>query len=112
MGVKIMKTRVSTIEDFEKVMKDTPDFLLIKHSLTCPISSSAFEEYGQFVKDNPDIQAFYLYVQEDRPLSNYIAETYGIKHESPQALYIKNGDVVWNASHWKITNSSLTNVVL
>jgi bacillithiol system protein YtxJ len=50
---------------------------------------------------------YYLHVQEARALSNYIAETYSIKHESPQALLFKDGKVVWDASHWKITYASL-----
>jgi bacillithiol system protein YtxJ len=105
-----MKTRLSTIEDFEKVKVQSNEFLLVKHSLTCPISSAAFEEYEKFVEDHPTIQAYYLYVQDDRPLSNYIAETYSVQHESPQALLFKDGEVVWTASHWKISYSSLSDL--
>ena len=38
---------------------------------------------------------------------NHIAEKYQIKHESPQAILFSQNNVVWNASHWKITNKSL-----
>jgi bacillithiol system protein YtxJ len=106
-----MKTRVSTIAQFEEIKMNNAEFLLIKHSLTCPISTAAFEEYEDFVKENADVSTLYLYVQEERDLSNYIAEKHEIKHESPQALYFKNGEVVWNASHWKITNRSLTEAI-
>ncbi|MBM6616409.1 bacillithiol system redox-active protein YtxJ [Bacillus suaedaesalsae] len=102
-----MKKRVSTIEQFEHVVKENKEFLLIKHSLTCPVSGAAFEEYEKFTEENKDVNTYYLYVQDDRPLSNYIAETCSIKHESPQVLLFKDGQVVWNASHWKITNKSL-----
>ncbi|WP_456277966.1 bacillithiol system redox-active protein YtxJ [Bacillus sp. AK128] len=107
-----MKTRVSEIEEFEKLKQENSEFLFVKHSLTCPVSTAAFDEYHQFVEEHPDVQTFYLFVQEDRPLSNYIAETYGIKHESPQALYFKNGEVVWTATHWKITSQSLKTAIL
>jgi bacillithiol system protein YtxJ len=105
-----MKTRLSTVEDFEKAMVQSNEFLLMKHSLTCPISSAAYEEYEKFEEEHPSIPTYYLYVQDDRPLSNYIAETYSVQHESPQALLFKNGKVVWNASHWKITYSSLLDI--
>lgn len=49
----------------------------------------------------------YLKVQESRPLSNYIAEQYGIKHESPQAFIFTNGNVKWHASHSQITAQAL-----
>ncbi|MBM7660502.1 bacillithiol system protein YtxJ [Bacillus mesophilus] len=106
-----MKTRVSTIEQFENIKVSTSEFLVIKHSLTCPVSTAAFDEYEKFVNDHADVPTFYLYVQEERDLSNYIAEKHEIKHESPQALFFKNGEVVWNASHWKITNRSLTEAI-
>ncbi|WP_246941294.1 bacillithiol system redox-active protein YtxJ [Bacillus pinisoli] len=107
-----MKTRISTVEEFEKLVNEEHDFLFIKHSLTCPVSLAAFDEYHLFVEANSTIPTYYLYVQEDRPLSTYIADTYGVKHESPQALHFKNGEVIWNASHWKITNRSLTEALI
>ncbi len=103
----MLKTRVSSIEDFNQIVTTTKEFLLVKHSLTCPISTTAFEEYEKFVQGNPAIPTYYLFVQDDRPLSNYITETFSIKHESPQAIWFKDGKVVWNASHWNITFRSL-----
>lgn len=100
------KLQVTTIEEFENIVSSNEKLLLIKHSLTCPISGNAFEEYENFTKEN-DFPTYYLYVQEARPLSNYIAEKYEVKHESPQALLFENGKVKWHASHWDITKSSL-----
>lgn len=103
-----MKSRISTVDQFKIVLEQYNEFLFIKHSLTCPISTSAFEEYEKFEEDHQSLPTFYLFVQDDRPLSNYIAETFSVKHESPQALLFRNGDVTWHASHWKITYSELT----
>jgi bacillithiol system protein YtxJ len=44
-------------------------------------------------------------------LSNLIAQRFGIRHESPQALLIKDERVVWHASHWAITSESLSNAL-
>ena len=89
--------KLETVEQFERVKKETNRFLFVKHSLTCPISRAAFGECEKFAADHP--------------LSNYIAETTGVKHESPQALLFENGKVVWHASHWAITYDALrTNI--
>ena len=104
------KSQVTTIEEFNNIEGTMDLFLLIKHSLSCRISGNAFEEYENFTKEN-DFPTYYLYVQEARPLSNYIAETYAVKHESPQALLFKNGEVKWHASHWDITKSSLKQAI-
>ena len=104
--------KVELIEQFEKALKEHKRFLFIKHSLTCPISQSAFEEYEKFAEDHPEVATYYLYVQEARPLSNYIAETFGVKHESPQALLFENGSVVWHTYHWNITYDTLTKQIV
>ncbi|RFU66250.1 bacillithiol system redox-active protein YtxJ [Peribacillus glennii] len=102
--------KIETKEQFEE-LANKDSFLLIKHSLTCPISGAAFEEYESFLEDHGAVKTAYLAVQEARELSNHVAETYGIKHESPQAILFKNGQPVWNASHWKITADSLSKAV-
>ncbi|AMQ21483.1 bacillithiol system redox-active protein YtxJ [Geobacillus sp. JS12] len=100
--------KLETIEQFDRVMKETERFLFVKHSLTCPISQAAFGECEKFAADHPELPIYCLYVQEARPLSNYIAETTEVKHESPQVLLFENGRVVWHASHWAITYGALS----
>lgn len=103
--------KLETVEQFERVKKETNRFLFVKHSLTCPISRAAFGECEKFAADHPELAVYCLYVQEARLLSNYIAETTGVKHESPQALLFENGKVVWHTSHWAITYDALrTNI--
>lgn len=105
------KIQVESIDQFHEIVQANNKFLLFKHSLTCPISKDAYSQFEKFVMNNKDAPAFYLYVQQARPLSNYIAETYQIKHESPQALLFEDGKVTWNASHWRITEEVLNNKV-
>lgn len=89
---------------------DGGDLLLLKHSNTCPISQEAYEEYEQFTSNN-SLPSYYLVVQESRELSNYVAEKFHIKHESPQAIFFSKGDVAWHASHFKITAKALEQAV-
>lgn len=102
-----MLERLSSESDFELALKNDEKVLVFKHSATCPVSQTAYEEYEAFIKANESFKTYYLVVQEDRPLSNHIAETFHVKHESPQALLFKNGDVIWHDSHWRITADSL-----
>jgi bacillithiol system protein YtxJ len=104
---KVSKQAIETIEQFEEVLNNNDAFLFVKNSLTCPISQAAFEEYQEFTDKHPDFPSYHLHVQDAKPLSNYISETFGIKHESPQALLFKGKKVVWDTSHWKITYDSL-----
>ncbi|MFB6467638.1 bacillithiol system redox-active protein YtxJ [Cytobacillus sp. Hz8] len=103
--------QIKTIDQFEELCKEGEHFFFLKHSLTCPISQAAYEAYQRFSTEASDIAFYYLTVQESRPLSNYIAEKYHIKHESPQAFLFINEVPAWNASHWKITNEALKNAL-
>jgi hypothetical protein len=35
----------------------------------------------------------------------------GVAHESPQVIVLRNGQVVWNASHFSITAQAVTAAV-
>ena len=88
--------------------------LFFKHSLTCPVSSRAFGEYQRFLAERPeDDGTVYTLVeiQNARDVSNEIAERTGVRHESPQALLLRGGEVAWHASHWSINVKALTAAV-
>jgi bacillithiol system protein YtxJ len=85
----------------------TDPVFIFKHSTQCPISAQAYEEFTAFVEGARDVPSGTVLVIENRSLSNAIADRFAIKHQSPQALLIKDGRVVWHASHWSITSDSL-----
>lgn len=84
-----------------------PLMIIFKHSTRCPISSAAYGEMLKFMADHSGIPVRMIDVIADRELSRYVAEKTGIKHESPQALLIKGGQLAWNASHGDITKAAL-----
>jgi bacillithiol system protein YtxJ len=84
------------------------EFLLFKHSLSCPISARAFEEYRRYVAHHPDLPTAWLDVTGQRPLSRLVEERSGVRHESPQAILFLDGARVWDASHGAITEASLS----
>jgi bacillithiol system protein YtxJ len=52
-----------------------------------------------------------LVVQDDRDLSRDVATRTGVRHETPQALVLRNGRAVWAASHFDISADSVEQAV-
>ena len=92
--------------DFEQAKETNEEFFVLKHSLTCPISSTAKKAYERFA-ETTQTPTYILNVQDSKDLSQHIANAHDIKHESPQVLQFKEQAVVWHTSHWNITPDSL-----
>lgn len=89
-----------------KVYRETS--LLFKLSTTCPINADAFSEFETFLESTKeDIEPYFVKVRETREVSYKIVEEIEIKHQSSQILFIKNKEVLWDASHTKITEQFL-----
>jgi bacillithiol system protein YtxJ len=95
------------LEQLVERSKNDPIFIF-KHSTQCSISAQAYEEFTDFVEGFRELVCGAVRVIENRHLSNAIAERFGVRHESPQALLIRDGRVVWHASHWSISSDSLS----
>jgi bacillithiol system protein YtxJ len=83
---------------------------IFKHSLTCPISGTAWSEFRRFVADQPaDNRAVFalIEIQYARPVSNAVAERTGVRHQSPQAILLRESRVAWHASHYDIDLKAL-----
>jgi bacillithiol system protein YtxJ len=76
--------------------------LLFKHSTTCPISAAAYQEMSRH-KGAVSL----VVVQHARDISRRIEKLTGVRHESPQAIILRNGQAVWSASHWNITTKTV-----
>lgn len=105
---------LSTIEALDRALSESNDrpVLLFKHSLTCPISTHAFREFQSYLKSADQTVSYNLItVQSSRPVSNEAATRLGVRHETPQAILIRNGKEVWNASHYQITAAALEEAI-
>jgi bacillithiol system protein YtxJ len=80
--------------------------VIFKHSLTCPISSAAFDQMEQYEGGVALIE-----IQNARGLSSAVEARFGVAHESPQVIVLRKGQVVWNASHFKITAEAVARAV-
>ncbi|TXF91535.1 bacillithiol system redox-active protein YtxJ [Neolewinella aurantiaca] len=101
---------INSVNDVESIIDRSRvvPCLILKHSTRCPISSMAknrVEMSWDFEDDQ--LEAYYLDLIAFRDISNHIADEFGVPHESPQALLIKDGKCVYNASHLNIRVSDL-----
>ena len=102
---------IDTQEQLSQVLEASRErpVLIFKHSTMCPISARAHREVEQFLEEEPDPAFDFgkIVVQTARPISDKIAETLGVRHESPQAIVVRDGKAVWDASHFSITRRAL-----
>jgi bacillithiol system protein YtxJ len=79
--------------------------LIFKHSNACGISSHARDEIRRLVESRPSGTFGFgmVVVQQARSLSDEIEARFGIRHETPQAIVMRGGKAVWNASHSQVT---------
>jgi bacillithiol system protein YtxJ len=84
--------------------------VLFKHSTTCPISARAHHQMEKLASGAAG-QVSLLIVQRAAELSRRVAEQTGIRHESPQAIILRNGQAVWSASHFDITAEAVEQAV-
>ncbi|HMX39795.1 MAG TPA: bacillithiol system redox-active protein YtxJ [Saprospiraceae bacterium] len=101
---------LTTIDQVDALVQRSQELpcLIFKHSTRCNISSLAkfrLDDDWGFAPEQ--IEAYYLDLLAHRPVSNYVAETFGIHHESPQALLIVGGECVYDASHLDISVAEL-----
>lgn len=105
---------LQSIEEFNQALQESfkRPVLLFKHSLTCPVSSRAFYELEAFLKKaDPNISYRLIKIQNAYPVSNEVASRLQLEHQSPQAILVRDGREVWNASHSNITKSSLEEAI-
>ncbi len=76
--------------------------VIFKHSTRCSISSVAWKRVQKNdVQTNIDF--YFLDIISYRSLSNKIADTFKVHHESPQILVIKDGECIFDESHLSIS---------
>lgn len=83
-------------------------FLLFKLSMTCFSSLSAKKELQALETDLP---IYVVVVQMDRKVSNAIEVDLGVKHESPQLLILKDRKGIWQATHYHIKKSIISDAI-
>ena len=83
----------------------TKPIVIFKHSTRCSISRMALKQFeNEFVLEDK-VQLYFLDLLNYRDISNEIANRFGVQHQSPQLILLKDGKSVYDASHSEIDAS-------
>jgi bacillithiol system protein YtxJ len=99
---------INAIDQLEKIKTasfDTPQ-VIFKHSTTCSISRMALDRFERATAPEK-VDFHYLDLLNYRSISNAIAEFFQVHHESPQVILIKNGECIYDESHYGIMMDEL-----
>ena len=82
--------------------------LIFKHSTRCSVSRMALRLFENECDIEPAlIDAYFLDLLNYRAISTEIAAKFNVEHQSPQLIVVKNGEVVYQASHSEIDVAEL-----
>jgi bacillithiol system protein YtxJ len=93
-------TSVDQIDQIKEESQQQP-IVIFKHSTSCSISATAKSrlerQWSEAGLDN--VKPYYLDLLSYRPISNQVAASFDVHHESPQLLLIRNGECTSDWSH-------------
>lgn len=100
-------TSVEEVDEVFLASNERPQ-VIYKHSNSCGVCYMAKHSLDKLSEDEGEKAMFYIVdVIRDRPISKYISERSGVRHESPQILLLKDGEVKWNSSHFGVKRENL-----
>ncbi len=97
---------VESLDEFVASANGVPA-ILFKHSNTCGISARAYREMANLTKP-----VGLVIVQHARPVSDEITRRWSLAHETPQVLIVREGKLVWSASHFDVKATDVESAVL
>jgi bacillithiol system protein YtxJ len=99
---------VGTVTQLQEKSRKRP-VIIFKHSTRCSISSMALSrlERAWNEQDMEGADIFYLDLIRHRDVSQKVAESFRVPHQSPQLLLIRNEQCVYNTSHLGISYRAL-----
>jgi bacillithiol system protein YtxJ len=84
---------------------------IFKHSTRCSVSRMALKQFESEFNLTSKVTPYFLDLLEHRDISNEIVIRFGVVHQSPQLILIKDGKAVYNASHSDIAAAELKQFV-
>lgn len=80
---------------------------IFKHSTRCNVSRMALKQFENEFNSSDKVTPYFLDLIAHRDISNEIANRFGVTHQSPQLILIKEGKAVYNVSHSDIDAEEL-----
>ena len=97
----ISLTDVSQLDEIEEISQNQ-SVIIFKHSTRCSISRMVLANFEKEYKGDSFL-LYYLDLLTYRSISNEIATRFGVIHQSPQLILIKNKKADYHASHENIS---------
>ncbi|MFZ9756296.1 MAG: bacillithiol system redox-active protein YtxJ, partial [Bacteroidia bacterium] len=92
---------VASFDDIRRLGRYRGGIFIFKHSTRCSISTAAHHRLSTWILHHPEVQVGYIDVITQRPLSNELAQLWSIEHQSPQLIWYRDGQVLYE-SHFGI----------
>lgn len=80
---------------------------IFKHSTRCSISRMALKQFENEFDSADKVTLYFLDLIAHRDVSNEIAQRFGVAHQSPQLILIKDGKAIYHVSHSDIDAEEL-----
>ena len=97
------------LDEIVKISFEKP-VAIFKHSTRCSVSRMAWNQFSnQYAIEFEKMELYFLDLLAHRSISNEVAERFGVVHQSPQLIVIKDGKAVYDASHSDIDAQDLKN---
>ena len=96
---------IDQLEHIKSASYITPQ-VIFKHSTTCSISRLALDRFERAATPEK-VDFHYLDLLNYRTISTEIASFFQVHHESPQVILIKNGECIYDESHYGIMMDEL-----
>ncbi|MCH7534254.1 MAG: bacillithiol system redox-active protein YtxJ [Bacteroidetes bacterium] len=93
-------------DQLEKILSSTSDkaVVIFKHSTRCGISAAVKKSLmKQWSYNKEEFKFYYLDLLNQRKISDQIEQQLEVQHESPQIFVVKDGKVLYHASHGNIS---------
>ena len=106
---KVDWNNLETLEQLDSIVEESKEkpVVIFKHSTRCSISRMALKQLENGYNYEDKITPYFLDLLNHRDISNEIANRFGVFHQSPQMIVIKDGKSVYNASHSAIDADDL-----
>ena len=103
-------TSISQLEDIAEQSNEKPQ-LIFKPSTTCGISRMVLNMFTGSYNLGETADLHFLDLHAHRDVSNEVASRFGVMHQSPQLLIVKNGEVGFHTSHGSIADIDLKDYI-
>jgi bacillithiol system protein YtxJ len=106
---KIQWNNLETISQLDELVALSQEqaVVIFKHSTRCSISRMALKQFENEFDFADRVQPYFLDLIAFREVSNEIAARFGVVHQSPQLILIKQGKAVYDVSHSDIDAGAL-----